>query len=203
MKKNLVAITLFIAIIAVIIPSCKKKTTDPTPTPVVTPANVICDGNGSTDYYPLVLNNTWHYKDSGSNAFDNTVTGTVTYGSFTYFVVANTLGGTMYLRKASSGDIMAYNSSTSSEVLFIPASPTTGQTWAYTLEFAATRKVISTSTSFSTSSCSYTGCLKIQLFNASGVGKDVIYYKKGVGMISTDQIWQGIIVTNLNTLTLH
>ncbi|MFZ5552807.1 MAG: hypothetical protein ACOZCO_06810 [Bacteroidota bacterium] len=165
--------------------------------------STLCDGNGSTSFYPLALNNSWFYKGSGTNQFTNTVSATATYNSLTYYKVDNTLGGTIYLRSATNGDIMIYNPSTSSELLYVPASPTTGQTWSYPMQFSATRKVISSSTSFSTSSCTYSGCVKIQNFDASGNGKTVMYYKKGVGMVSSDEIYPGVIVTNLNTITLN
>ncbi len=203
MKKTLIAIVLLVAASTTLVTSCKKKSSDPDPvTPAVT-TSTICDGNGSGTFYPLTLNNTWHYQGTGTNAFSNTVTGTQVYGSNTYFIVESNLGGTMYLRKATSGDIMAYNTGTSTEQMLVPASPTTGQSWTYTLDLAATRKVISTNASINTSSCHYTGCLKIQEFDSSGAGKAVMYYKKGVGMISTDEIWPGYLVTNLDAITLH
>ncbi len=180
---------------------CKKDSTDDSPTP--TPAaNVICDGNGTTDFLPLVLNNSWYYSATG-NSFTLTVSGTATYSSKTYFEVTTNLGGELLLRKATNGDIMAYHTSSGTEQLYIPVAPTVGQTWNCDVEGTGTRKVLSVSASLTTSSCSYTGCLKIQNTSASGTPGRTVYYKKGVGMVSTDQIWPGAIVTNLSTVTLH
>ncbi|MCX6292207.1 MAG: hypothetical protein NT126_10650 [Bacteroidetes bacterium] len=204
MKKysRLLAVTFLIVSVSGF--GCKKSSKDTVaPTPPPAPVSIICDGNGSGTYYPLVLNNTWHYTDGSINSFSNTVTGQATYGSYTYFKVDNTLGGTVYLRKAANGDIMIYNSSTSSELLFIPASPVNNQSWAFTMNFAATRKVINTSASLTTPSCSYTGCLEIQNLDAGNVVQSTFYFKKGIGMIRTDEIWSGKIVTPLNALTLY
>ena len=203
MKRTLLT-NLVIAVFSILCTqSCKKKSSsdDNTTTPPTT--TVICDGNGSSDYYPLAQSNSWYYTDGGTNSFTNSISGTSVYSSNTYLVVNSTLGGTQYLRKATSGDVMSYSTSNSAEYLFIPASPTVGQSWTYNLEFAATRKVISTNASFTTSSCSYTGLLKLQNFGSDGSAMSVFYYKKGVGMISTDQIWSGYVVTNLKTVSLH
>src|ERR1035437_6537880 len=146
MKKVKLFTLVLVASSAIVITACKKKSTDaatPAPTPA---ANVICDGNGSGSYYPLVANNTWSYKDSYSNSFNNTVGTTTTYGSFTYFTVNNSLGGTIYLRTATNGDIMAYSNS-NSDILYIPHAPTNNQTWACNQGLAATRKVVTTNAS--------------------------------------------------------
>jgi hypothetical protein len=199
MKKKLMTLILIVSACAILLPSCKKKKDEPTPEPEV---NVLCDGNGSGTYYPLALNNKWSYTDgSGANKFNNSVSKTITYGSNTYYVISNSLGGTQYLRQAANGDIMTYDTGTSSEVLYIPASPTVGQSWSYNLEFAATRKVINVSAPLSTS-CTYTDCLLIQTFNSGGMVAHTYYYKKGIGMLSTDEISVGI-NTRLNSVTLN
>jgi hypothetical protein len=165
--------------------------------------SVLCDGNSSNVYYPLAVNNYWAYSDGANNVFNKTVTQTQVYNSLTYYKEVSSLGGIWYLRVAGNGDIMKYNPATQSELLYVPASPTLNQTWNYPMEFAATRKVISTSASYTTGSCTYTGCVKIQQFDASGNPKTVQYFKKGVGMVSTDEIYPGFIVTKLITITLN
>lgn len=201
MKRKLMTLILLAATAIILMPSCKKKTEE-TPEPE-TPAetSVLCDGNGSGTYYPLALNNKWSYTDGGANHFSNFISKTVTYGSNTYFIVSNSLGGTQYLRQAANGDIMTYNTGTSSEVLYIPASPTVGQSWTYPMEFAATRKVSNVNAALSTS-CSYTDCLVIQTYNSGGMLAHSYYYKKGIGMLSTDEISIGI-NTRLNTVVLN
>jgi len=203
MKKYLFVMLMIAGTIAVLQQSCKKdKDDDEDPTPVV-PVNVICDGNGTTDYFPLALSNSWYYNGSGSNDFTSSISTTEVHGGQTYFVVTSTLGGTDYLRKAANGDIIEYRSGSGTEVLLIPGSPTVNQSWAYTSLSVTTRKVISINATLTTDDCSYTGLLKIQEFDASEVGHAVYYYKKGVGMISTDQIWPGYIQSDLATVTLH
>jgi hypothetical protein len=214
MKKTLFVFGLILLVVA----ACKKKEPDPTCSdgiqnqsetgvdcggPCAACPSTLCDGNGTTSWFPLALNNSWFYKGSGSNQFTDNITGTQVYGSFTYHKIENTLGGTNYLRQASNGDIMIYNSATSTEYLYVPGSPTVNQTWTFPMQFSATRKVISTNATLTTSTCTYTGLLKIQNFNGTGGGETVMYFKKGLGMVSTDQIYPGIIVTNLNTVTLN
>ena len=205
MKKAItISAILIIAFSAVTIQSCKKSSSS-TPAPTTTPppaTSVICNGNGTTSNYPLAANNTWHYKDASGNTFDNTVGSTVTYGAYTYFIVSSTQGGTLYLRQAANGDIMAYDGS-NADVLYIPAAPTVNQTWQCQTGFGYYRKVVSTNASLTTSSCSYTGLLEIQDLNS--IGGSVFgqfYYKKGVGDVSD---WQSSPGTTflLSTLTLH
>jgi hypothetical protein len=198
MKNKLMMLMLVVSTGAILLPSCKKKKEE-TPVPEV---NVLCDGNGADTYYPLALNNKWSYSDgSGANKFNNSVSKTATYGSNTYYVISNSLGGTQYLRQAANGDIMTYDTGTSSELLYIPASPTVGQSWSYNMEFAATRKVINVNASLATS-CTYTDCLLIQTFNSGGMLAHTYYYKKGIGMLSSDEISVGI-NTKLNSVTLN
>lgn len=168
------------------------------------PPSVICNGNGSASYWPLAAGNNWYLDGTGGNDIDLTVaSGVATHNSLTYFVVNENLGGSFELRTAANGDIMRYNPSDNTEYLYIPASPANNQSWTYPMDFSATRKVINTNASVTTSKCSYTGCLQIQHFDASGNPGVTDYYKKGVGMIRTDQIWAGIVISDLAIITLN
>jgi len=200
MKKRFIPFIVILAFTAIFINACKDdKDEDPTPTP--TPTSVICDGKGSTSYYPLAMQNSWYLSTSG-NSITFTIVDTPTYISNKYYEVESSLGGTRYYRKKSNGDIMVYSMSSGTELLYIPGSPTVGQSWPFDMDFATTRKVAATNASYSTSKCNYTGCLKIELWD----GVDLVrtdYYKKGVGLISTDLIWGGVVVTKLSSVTLH
>lgn len=164
----------------------------------------ICTGNGSSDYFPLAINNSWSYKDDGGgNQFTYTIASSATFGTQVYFKVDNSLGGSLYLRKATNGDIKAYSIATATEYTYIPAAPITNQSWIYPLQGAATRKILSTSASVTTSSCTYTGVLQIQHYDALGNPGAVIYYKKGIGIVRTDEMSPGSIVTDLKTITIQ
>ncbi|MEI6766704.1 MAG: hypothetical protein WCM76_13805 [Bacteroidota bacterium] len=193
MKRTIIVMSSLV-ILSCLLGSCKKKDTsttqDETPAPVVNP---LCDGNGSSSYFPLVLNNYWKYYFVGQSQEPTlTVIGTNTYNSKSYFRLEDNTGlmqvSDIYLREVSSShDIMAYNSSTNSESLYLPGSPTLNQTWAYTSSIS--RKVTNLSATYTTSSCSYTGLLEITV-SVNGSVTDKEYYKKGLGMVAS--VSQGI-----------
>ena len=201
MKKTItISAMLIIAFSAVTTQSCKKSSSS-TPAPTTTPpaTSVICNGNGTTSYYPLTASNAWHYKNTSGTSYDDTVGATVTFGAFSYFTIVNIQGGNnYYLRKAANGDIMAYDG-TGADVLYIPNAPTTNQTWACSAGFGTSRKVVNTNASISTSSCSYTGLLQIQDIS-SGTVYETFYYKKGIGMVCDIQTADNY---RLTSLTLH
>jgi len=197
MKKTLFGITLLLTVITVLETSCKKKETETTPTPTTpaTPAaNVLCDGNGTTSYYTLKLNNTWTYSYTsgsfGSGQPKITVTSSATPNSHTYFGITDATiymyTGTVYFREDStSHNIYIYDGTiTGGEYIHVPATPVLNQSWAY--YSSSTRKATNLSASITTSSCSYTGLLEISEYTPTGTLKTKEWYKKGVGMVYSE-----------------
>lgn len=215
MKKALITVSLFVLVSSFLISSCKKKTTDTTPTPTPTPApaaNVLCNGNGSSSYFPLALNDSWIYVYyiagiSQSVSPDLVVTGTATYNSINYFQITDQTSamysGVIEFREdAATHNIYYYSSN--SEFLYVPATPTLNQSWAYA--YGDTRKVTNVSASVTTNSCSYTGLLEISEFNSSSVLQKIEYFKKGIGMVyrkDPDSFFGGFSTYKLSDVTLH
>ena len=195
-----------------IISSCKKKDTTPSTPPA--PANVLCDGNGSTSYYPLALNNSWTFTyyiatQSQSTSPNLVVTGTSSHNSLSYFKIddqtAVMYGSTVELRQdAATHNIYYYDSNSGSEFMYVPATPTLNQSWAYTN--GGTRKVTNLSSSISTGSCNYTGLIEITTYDSGSVLMDKEYFKKGAGMVhreDPDSFFGGFDKYNLSSITLH
>jgi hypothetical protein len=225
MKNNffLVAVLLVVAI------SCKKKTTNTNPvaiaetcsdgiknqgetaidcggpcTPCVVPINVLCDGRGSTSYWPFASGNKWFMDGPGTADITYTVASTLSvFNTISYSKVTSSVGAASYFRVATNGDIVEFSDNYNQEYLFIPANPTVNQSWAYPLDFSATRKVISITATVTTSKCTYTNCIRMQHFDANGVGGVTSYFKKGVGIVRTDQLFSGAINSDLSTIILN
>lgn len=215
MKKLKQLSLLLIVACSMLIPSCKKKSNDPelvTPPPIV--ANTLCDGNNSTSFYPMVLNNTWGYTYKIYTQQQTVhpslkVTGTTTHNLKNYFEITDQNSVMFsnpreYREDATTHNIYFYDNSWAMEYLNIPASPTLNQSWAYTNN--TTRKVTNLSASLSTGSCSYTGLLEISIYNNSNVLQEVDYYKKGIGMVGSkmpDSFFGGFDTFNIDSITLH
>lgn len=155
-------------------------------------SNFICDGNASNPYYPLAKNNVWHYDwvnastDIDARVSDSaTFAGNKFYHVVDYFSSSSFDNGSRYLRVDASQNIKLYYTSSSTEYLYIPSAPTLNQSWPFPdlIGGAGTRKVMDLNASISVPACSYTGCLKIQDFMASGSASTIYYYKKGLGMV--------------------
>jgi hypothetical protein len=126
-----------------------------------------------------------------------------TFNSQSYFKVNQNLGSEYYFRTAANGDIMKYSESQGQEYLYVPASPTVNQEWNYPFNFQSTRKVISVNATYTSSKCTYTGLLQIREYDSAGSGGSTYWYKKGLGMVRTDQIWSGQIYCDLIEVTLN
>ncbi|MCE3295265.1 MAG: hypothetical protein K0R65_979 [Crocinitomicaceae bacterium] len=188
MKKNLFALALLFGATAVISTSCKKeKEEDPvTPTPAV---NTLCDGNGTSAFYPLTASNSWTYTYLMAGQSQNVsphlvVNGTEVHNSKTYTKIEDETS-VMYINpirlrvESSNNDIYYYNESMDNEYVYVPAAPTLNQSWSYG---SYTRKVTNLSASVSTSGCSYTGLLEISNLDGSTVVRRE-YFKKGLGLV--------------------
>lgn len=201
---------MLLAASAMLIPSCKKDSKDTTPAPV----NVLCDGNGSSSYFPMVLNDSWTYSYTISIQTQNVhpklvVSGTASHNSKTYFTIndqtsamyTNTLA---FREDATTHNIYYYDSNSSSEFMYIPASPTLNQTWAFS--YSGTRKATNLSASVTTAGCTYSGLLEISEYNSSGTLQKKEYFKKGIGMVhrqDPDSFFGGYDKFSLTAITLN
>jgi hypothetical protein len=198
MKKHIFTLMIGLSV-AVYMGSCKKDKKDeptPTPAPVI---NYLCDGDGTTSYYPLDSLNTWTYAYSGMMVSNSTieVTGSEVLDGKKYAVLTDgslmMFMGERYLREdASTHNIYRYSDYYHAEFLEVPASPTLNQTW--TSGGAYSRKVTNLSASKTTSSCSYTGLLEITEYQNDTLPTDKFFYKKGLGLICNEELsgfWPG------------
>lgn len=198
MKNRLIHFVMLFAICATVFTSCKDdKDDDPVPTP---PTSVLCDGKGSLSFMPLALDNKWILSALG-NSLTLTVIDTLTTGTVKYFNVSSSLGGAQTYSQYPNGDVKVYEFSSGDDVMYVPVNPTVGQTWPYLVDNCTSRKVISINASVVTAACTYTGCVMLQQFNGTTL-KRTEYFKRGVGLVSTDIIAQGSVVTKLAAVTL-
>lgn len=148
-------------------------------------AKPLCEGKGSSSYMPLKDKNAWSYDPvAGNGSYTLTINGTKVYNSKTYFSIDWYYGSvsysTLYYRTESNGDIYYYDDNSSTEYMYLPASPTVGQQWAHG---TGTFKVNSVNASKATSACAYTGLLEIYVYDSSNTQTDTYYFKKGVGEV--------------------
>ncbi|MDQ3051526.1 MAG: hypothetical protein M3Q95_11615 [Bacteroidota bacterium] len=175
--------------------SCKDdKDEDPVPT------NVLCDGKGSLSFMPLSLDNKWILTTPG-NTVSLEVIDTLTDANIKYYNVSSSLGGAASYSQYPNGDVKRFEFSSGDDVLHVPFNPTVGQTWQYQVDNFTSRKVVGINETVVTGSCTYTGCVKIQSFQTTTL-KRTEYFKRGVGLVSTDMIGAGI-VTKLAAVTLN
>lgn len=180
--------------------SCKKKTDDPEPDPTTTtttgttgttgsnPVNLVCDGKGTSTFYPLDSLNKWDYDYSigGINQSSRpvpTVIGSRTYGTTKYAEVKDRFTSTYFRIDASNNNVYQYNDNNNTEYLWIPGAPTLNQTWPTSPN--TSRKVTNLSASITTVKCTYTGLLEISELDVNSALMAKVYYKKGLGMVYT------------------
>ncbi|MBI5541372.1 MAG: hypothetical protein HY951_15005 [Bacteroidia bacterium] len=178
-KYNFVFI-LTITVFCFLLTSCKKQIPD-------IPENVLCNGNGQTNYFPLAIGNKWSYIENGSAESFEEIIGTSTYNNKNYFNLKFTQQSTihhLFLRMAPNGDIYSYYSD-SLEFLFIPANPAIGQViCTYPIDTnISSRVVMAINEKCEIGGCIYFGVLKIQDYNQGGTAYTTYYYKKGLGLV--------------------
>ncbi len=169
--------------------------------------SLLCDGNGTTSYMPLTLNNVWTYKLPGGVSWDRTITADsmVTFGSNTYFrleAYEQSSGyAYTYFRTDGAGNVYEYKVSEGAEYMAVPASPTNGQVCAtysgtYTV---ASLKVVVANVQVGTSACTYNGCVQMGEYDGSGILQGSFYYKKGLGLVRISYVT----FTDLKAVTLN
>jgi hypothetical protein len=152
----------------------------------------VCDGNGSSTYLPLAVNNSWAYFMDNSATTDyttiQTITGTkVLSNSKTYFVMD--YGSKQdYFRVETNGDIYAWKTNSfndlgAAESLFLPGNPVVGTTWKdpYFIPDSSVVKATD-AVLISSNGCSYMGLLKIDTYSY-GNYYETLYFKKGLGKV--------------------
>jgi len=191
---------------------CTKDEATPAPVAVITPPpppapNQLCNGDGSTDYFPFNTGNTWSYETTSTDV-TNTYDGTKTINNVLYNKIESVGDWTTYVyyRYDSNGDLYRKSDSFGSiEKIIVPGTPSVGQTWTdpnSNATYNYTYEVISTNASLTTPSCSYSGLIEInELLNGNISHKR--YYKVGLGMVQ-EKLY-GVITTtkNLKSVTLN
>ncbi|MBI1288516.1 MAG: hypothetical protein GC178_13175 [Flavobacteriales bacterium] len=171
-----------------------------------TPANVLCDGNGSTSFFPLAADNVWTY--SGVTTTTKTVTNVETVGGEQQFTV-NVHGLNTYTEVynvGANGDVFFHSpgdSGLDSTYLYVPANPTLNQEWSYTISFDGhiRRKITSLTATITTSHCTYENCVEVKSYDGTGDYLYAHYYKEGVGLVKIDY---GLTTDNvLTSVTLN
>jgi hypothetical protein len=162
---------------------CKKKTED---TPVKN-TNVLCDGKGGSDLFPLSIGNYWVYTLKKNGVIQpNKAKIVVLKDSFTngkaYFFLTDSsnqmFNGSRFFRKDTGNHtqfyITGYNEAT--EVLNAPSDK---QMWG---SLFYTRVAVNLNASLKTSSCNYKGLVQANEMDG-GFVKNRRYYKKGLGLV--------------------
>lgn len=83
-------------------------------------------------YFPLTENNLWSYKKPDDNLIDKTnfsISGKVTLGGNTYFVVVSQMKDSLLLRKDNLGNVIEKSLSDGTERMLIPRKPVLDQYW--------------------------------------------------------------------------
>jgi hypothetical protein len=217
LNKVLVIVVLGLSTIMV---GCKKdSSTAPDSVPIMQPppppppANILCNGNGGTDYIPFATANRWVYENSlGTVTYDYQGTEVIQSQSYYKTRITNEIGNFswVYHRYDSNGDLYElwelFTGGWAIEKVIVPGNLTIGQSWTdpnSNQSFVYTYEVISLNASVTTSSCNYTGLIQIDE-SLNGTVTDKRYYKKGLGEVKETSITQfGSSVEWLKSVSLN
>lgn len=150
----------------------------------IPPVDTLCEGNGSSSYLPLALNNSWQYSVSTGGPKTITVVGIATFNSIDYFHLTHTPGTDDYWRVAPNGDVYDYENNTNEERLLVPANPVLNQQWP--LFNNVSRKVTLLNDSVFTAGCTWRNCIRIVQMDQNGTVLVVDNYKKGIGLVKRE-----------------
>lgn len=153
-----------------------------TDTTILNPS-FICEGNGSSSFFPLSLNSYWIFAMPGGQWFQlEIVEETQLNNGQNYFHMVTTGAfGTIhdYYREVN-GQVFRWNTNLSAEEVYLPASPTVGMQW----NTAATDSIVvnsTTATFNSPNGCNYTDLLEVAAYSGGNVTTN--YYKQGLGLV--------------------
>ncbi len=175
-------------LLGVLLSASKCKKQEVIPAPLV--STILCDGNGSNSYFPLVNGDTWKYNHSILMSLQTiepelVIFGTTTINSLTYFQLKD---NQVYLYSTTqnfrsdlgTNDVYLNSNIDSQDYLFVPGTPILNQEWA--CDNGNIRKVSNLTASVNTASCHYKDLIEISVFN----GETLIqreYFKKGLGRV--------------------
>lgn len=188
--KKLVYMMAFLAM-ASQLTDCKKSNDDDEDEP--TPVNQLCDGKGGSTWMPSDSTNTWSYEFTIAGMHQSSPTlvagSTSTHDSKTYRRITDS-SNLMFLddyeiREDASHNMYRYYDFDGSEYLEVPGSPTLNQSWP--LYSGRSRKVTDLNASLTTDGCNYTGLLKIAVLDNNQNPVQYEYFKKGLGLVKSEQ----------------
>jgi hypothetical protein len=160
---------------------------------------LICAGNLTESYLPLNTGNIWRYGN-GTAGYDIKVTFKSTLKNKEYFNLQfiSTSTKEILVRKDSSNNIVEYinvQNINTNEQMYIPANPVLNQEWDYytTINNKGKRVVSSVSAKIISTKCTYENVIEIKEYNENGTLTDVIYFKKGLGIIQIGAVGKFIL----------
>lgn len=171
--KKLLAISLLVFAFA-----CDQE--EPQPASIET-----CDGNPQGAYLPLAVGNKWIGSAPG-NDNEKTVVGTEVINTNTYYKmsaknVTHDAEAFVYYRK--NGDT-TYIREGNYEGVYVIEGAETGDTWVSANDRQIT--VEGTNETITTSTCTFTNTLKLNVKSETGVYQETIYLQPGVGVVFVD-----------------
>ncbi len=161
---------------------CKKSESKPDSN-----TNVLCDGNGSSDLYPLNIGNYWKYKVIITGVVQpkpakiEILKDTISGGKKYFFLTdsSNQMFGASRFYRKDTGNHTLYFFSSYNEAVDIVKSPSKNQTWN---SIFYSRVAVNLNASLKTSACNYTGLIQVNEMNGGSI-KTRLYYKKGLGLV--------------------
>ena len=142
-----------------------------------------CNSNIPTQFwYPLKLGNQWTYITVLGIIISEITSDTIINGQifFKFTSITSLPSSPEYYRIDTMNNFIQLNLSLNAEEMCLPANPFIGQTW---LRKGKTFLVISLNSDVSTSVCSYTNTLQLEVFGSNGTSQGYFYYKKGLGSV--------------------
>ncbi|MBS3916052.1 MAG: hypothetical protein KG003_16270 [Bacteroidetes bacterium] len=173
--------TLLFSLLLVFAFACKKNP------PPSKDTNLLCEGNGSADLFPLSVGNYWTYTVKKNGVVQPKVAkilvlkDSVYYGKdYFYLTDSNQMmfGSWRFYRK-DTGNHTKFVIPGYSETMEIKKSPALNESW---ISFFYGRKAVNLNASLKTDNCSYTGLIQVNETDGGPI-KDRRYYKKGLGLV--------------------
>lgn len=149
----------------------------------------ICVGNLSESIIPLSVGNYWKYGN-GTAGYDIKILFKSTLRNKEYFNLQFKASSSkeVLLREDSSKNIIEYLNIPGSiieEQIYVPANPILNQEWRYytPTNLFGKRVVTSVTATIVSTECTYENLIEIKEYSESGMLIDVLYFKKGLGIV--------------------